>query len=186
MSLNKAYHNATATACAAELKPIKVLEVKAPQNFAKWVWAIDVGDLLKLQPGCTRTTCYIHASTAVGQAAAAEQAHSYSATSAPLQGTAAAADVRVTVANPDAPVAFWPKEGLSALQHEKAATGSLPQTADEVACATLASEAVPDVQLLLADPRNINFMDPKLQISSPTALGRHRNPVVACGGGCYV
>jgi hypothetical protein len=142
------------------------------------VWAVNVGDLLKLQPGCSRTTCYIHASTTIRQAAAEQQGHSDSSAPAPAppQETGAAADVRVSVAEPEAPVAFWPTEGVAALQHEKAAllaAASPPQAADQAAAAKLGPGSVPDVQLLLADPRNINFADPKLQISSPTSTGGH-------------
>lgn len=185
LSLNKVYRNATASACAAELKPVQVLNVKAPQNFAKWVWTIPVADLLKLQPGCTRTTCYVHADTTVAaQLQSDGQDLSTDATAGPtpsatLVAAASSDTVRVSsVAEPAAPVAFWPQEGVSGLQHNEAAAALKAEGPDSMDGSTHTTTtaaqwgpgSVPDVQLLLASPRSINFQDPQLQVSlSPTA-----------------
>lgn len=167
LSLAKSYPSATPAACASELQPVKVLSVQAPPNFAKWLWSISVDDLLQSQPGCTRTTCYVHVSTALpGAAAQGAAAHS----SAPVGG------VKLSAAEAAAPAALWPTEGTSphpeaVLSTDPAAAAagsadgssshhheSMPGPARGAAVGGVGP--VPDVQLLLASPRDINFLDP--------------------------
>jgi hypothetical protein len=186
-----------AAGCSAELAPVKLLTVTAPPRFAKWVWSMSVEDLLKQKPGCTRTTCYVHISTSVTGtqlesgletvAASDLTAPNVMATVRILAPSASHVETRTSAAATQyaehrSPASWWPKEGASPSPQSPELSKATPPSSSSAAAASATGSAapqqgdaqlsVPDVQLLLAAPRDIDFVDPKVKSSRPTVSGQ--------------